>query len=436
MVYCCSQKTIDMITIKAEVLKGKQKSDGTYNVKIRMTYKREVKRLPTSIYVRKEDLTKAFKIKNPKFIKEANNIVRQYQELCASLPLETANYSLNDIIECIKVKNERKTTIDFIQFSKEWLKTTQLKGKANYQTSINAFITYLGKEHLNTDQITKKLLKDFMNYLQLKRAQRIEELKKHGKRIPSNRMLSLYIGCLRHLYNEIKKRYNDYDRNIILVPNSPFDNLEIPKQEATRKRAIPAEAIKKIWELPYQYNNTGKEKKCPYNLAKDCFIISFCLMGMNSIDLYSCSTLEGKAITYYRSKTKDRRLDKAKMKVIVPPILQPLMEKYQDQTKNRIFNFYHTYSTAGNFNKAINIGLKEIGKLLKIDDLEYYAARHSWATLAVNKVGIDKYTVHSALNHIDEAMKVTDIYIERDFKIENEANSKVLKYVFGSGLQK
>ena len=66
----------------------------------------------------------------------------------------------------------------------------------------------------------------------------------------------------------------------------------------------------------------------------------------------------------------------------------------------------------------------------------FYISRHSWATLAVNKVGIDKYTVHSALNHIDEAMKVTDIYIERDFKIENEANSKVLKYVFGSDLQK
>ena len=53
-------------------------------------------------------------------------------------------------------------------------------------------------------------------------------------------------------------------------------------------------------------------------------------MGMNSIDLYSCSTLEGKAITYYRSKTKDRRLDKAKMKVIVPPILKPLMETQRD----------------------------------------------------------------------------------------------------------
>lgn len=90
------------------------------------------------------------------------------------------------------------------------------------------------------------------------------------------------------------------------------------------------------------------------------------------------------------------------------------------------------YNTANNFNRAINIGLKEVGRVVKIDDLEYYAARHSWATLAVNKVGIDKYTVHAALNHIDEAMKVTDIYIERDFKIENEANLKVLQYVFGS----
>lgn len=28
-------------------------------------------------------------------------------------------------------------------------------------------------------------------------------------------------------------------------------------------------------------------------------------------------------------------------------------------------------------------------------------------------------------------MKVTDIYIERDFEVENEANRKVLEYVFG-----
>lgn len=64
-----------MLTFKAEVLKSKQKSDGTYNVKIRMTYNREVKRLATNIFVRQEDLTKSFRLKNPKFIQEADAIV-------------------------------------------------------------------------------------------------------------------------------------------------------------------------------------------------------------------------------------------------------------------------------------------------------------------------------------------------------------------------
>ncbi len=419
-----------MITIKAEVLKNKQRSDGTYNIKIRITYRREVKRLSTSIFVRESDLTKSFKLKNPKFIKEADNLVRQYQEVCASLPLATSNYTLDDIIEHLQNEKQKKTTIDFIQFSKEWLDTTQLKGKANYQTALNAFIHYLGKENLNADQLTKGVLNGFIDYLQAKRKKRIAELIKQNKRIPSNRMVTLYLGCIRHLFNEARKRFNDHDKGVILIPNSPFESVEIPRVEATRKRAISAENIKRIWELPYLTNANGKEKVCPYNLAKDCFILSFCLMGMNSADLYTCSIMEDNAIVYNRAKTKDRRLDKAKMKVIIPPMLQPLMKKYKDNTSARVFRFYHLYSTAGNFNKAINLGLKEIGKVLKLDDLEYYAARHSWATLAVNKVGIDKYTVHAALNHIDEAMKVTDIYIERDFKVENEANLKVINHVF------
>lgn len=107
------------------------------------------------------------------------------------------------------------------------------------------------------------------------------------------------------------------------------------------------------------------------------------------------------------------------------------MDKYRDPTGKRLFNFYLNYVDAATFNKAINIGLKELGKELNIVDLEYYAARHSWATIALNRVGIDKYTVHAALNHIDESMRVTDIYIERDFINENKANSRVMEYVFG-----
>lgn len=422
-----------MLTFKAEILKNKQKADGTYNVKIRMTLNREVKRLSTNIFVRPCDLTKSFKLKNPIFIKEADALVRQYQEICATLPLEASAYSIADVLEYIKTVQEKKKSIDFIQFCHEWLERTEIKGKKNYKTALNAFIAYLGKEALPTQQVTKDLLRGFMEYLLKRRTERIVELRRKGKRIPSNRTISLYLGSIRHLFNEAKKRYNDYDRNIILIPNSPFENFDVPKQEATRKRALSVEAIRQIWKLPYILNSTnGQVRTCPYNLAKDCFILSFCLIGINSADLYNCTELKDNIITYYRTKTKDRRQDKAKMQLHVPAMIMPLMQKYKDFTGKRVFNFYHLYSSASNFNKAINVGLKEIGKKLRIEDLEYYVARHSWATLAVNNVGIDKYTVHAALNHIDKVMKVTDIYIERDFCVENEANRKVLDFVFGS----
>ena len=80
--------------------------------------------------------------------------------------------------------------------------------------------------------------------------------------------------------------------------------------------------------------------------------------------------------------------------------------------------------------------MKQIGKKLGIDDLEFYAARHSWATIARSaSVGIDKATVHEALNHVDAKMKVTDIYIDRDWSVIWNANKKVLDLFDWSNIQ-
>lgn len=420
-----------MLTFKAVIMPHEQKADKTYNVKIQITYQRKVRRLPTSIFVRKEDLTKSFKLKNTTVIKQADELIRKYQDICSRLQIETNNYTLDEILTIIKDERERITEVDFIHFSKEWISTTDCKGAKNYRSALNAFMSFLNKDSLDINMITRDMLSQFMEYLTKKREKQVAEMQKQGKRIPSNRMVSLYLGSIRHLFNLAKKQYNDYDKGIILVKNSPFENFTVPKQESTRKRALDADIIRQIWELPYKTKANRKERICVYNLAKDCFILSFCLIGINSADLYHASVLQDDTIIYERRKTTDRRSDNALMKVWILPQVRPLLEKYTDQTGKRIFGFYHDYSTASSFNRAINKGLKEIGKELGLEDLEYYAARHSWATLAINKVGIDKYTVHSALNHLDESMKVTDIYIQRDFYAENKANQKVLDYVFG-----
>jgi len=391
-----------------------------------------MKRLSTSLFATSKDLTKDFKIKPSSPLKqEVDSLIRGYQNKCAKLQIELNNHTIDDVMNYLDSEYQKQQTIDFIKFSREWIVSTTIKGAPNYTTALNALVRFIGKEELDINLITLDFLEKFKLFLNKERETRTKKLMQQDKRVPSNRSLSLYLISIKKLFNEAKKKYNKKDRNLILIPNSPFDEFEIPKQEATRKRAISPDIIKKVWKLPYKDMKKGYKSTCRYNLAKDCFILSFCLMGINSADLYNATDMKGNTISYNRTKTKARRLDGAKMMVDIPKIVQPLMDKYRDKTGKRIFNFYQYYADEKGFNKAINYGLKEIGAILEIDDLEYYAARHSWATIALNKVGIDKYIVHAALNHIDDSMKVTDIYIERDFVNENKANAKVVKFVFG-----
>ena len=381
-----------MLTIKAEIKRSELKVDGTYNVKIRFTLDRKVKRLSTNLFVTQQDLTKSLKFKEDTSIKrEIDRLVLYYREQCLKLQLDQNHYSLDEIIEFLNGEQEKQQTIDFIKFSREWIASTTIKGAPNYTTAINALVRFVGKEELDINLITLDFLEQFKAFLIGERDARTKKLMQQGKRVTSNRTLSLYLVSIKKLFNEAKRKFNKKDKNLILIPNSPFEDFKIPKQEATRKRAIPADIIKKVWKLPYKDMKKGYRSTCHYNLAKDCFILSFCLIGINSADLYNATEMRGNTIIYNRTKTKARRLDGAKMMVNIPKIIQPLIEKYKDSAGKRLFNFYQYYGDEKTFNKAINYGLKEIGAILEVDDLEYYAARHSWATIALNKVGIDKY---------------------------------------------
>jgi integrase len=119
------------------------------------------------------------------------------------------------------------------------------------------------------------------------------------------------------------------------------------------------------------------------------------------------------------------------------------MDKYRDPTGKRVFRFYKMYANVHSFSACIHgivkqgkkgvfyTGLKKVGAVLGIDDLEYYAARHSWASIASNDLDVDKYTVHLALNHVDSTTKITDTYLKTDWSPIDRANRKVLDYVLG-----
>ena len=239
------------------------------------------------------------------------------------------------------------------------------------------------------------------------------------------RAQSLYPNCIKTMFNAAKEYYNDEDNDIIRIKHS-LDKYKPVEQNIAEKRALDVETIRRIFALPYD-NIMVKGKSSRHDLALDCFRLSFCLMGMNSADLYYADRLEDNTIIYDRMKTKDRRRDNAEIQVKITDYIKPLVEKYKG--KERVFNFSERFSTMESFNRAINIGLKEIGKEIGIERLQFYAARHSMATIAVNDVKISKYIVNDMLNHTDQSLRITELYIKKDFSHINEANVKLLDYI-------
>lgn len=398
-----------MATFKPTIFKERQRDDKTWNVVIRFTHERKVRYISTTMYVSKKDLTASLKIKNQLILDKCEELIKTYRNKVNALNLELNSMDIDTIIEHIKRKDE-KNGIDFISFAKNWCHAhTEIKGIRNYMTAINSFCNFFGRETVMCSEITVQKMKEYEEFLSDKK-----------------RAQSLYTNSILRLFTEAREYYNDEDNGIIRIRQS-LSRFKPKQQNVAEKRALSVEEIRKIFALQYD-NRDSRGHNSRHDLALDCFRLSFCLMGMNSADLYNATEFDGEHITYCRTKTKDRRNDNAKMVVRVHPMIQPLFEKYRG--KERVFNFYQRFSSMGDLNRAINIGLKEIGHETGIDNLQFYAARHSMATIAINKAGIPIYVVNEMLCHVDSRLRVTELYIKKDYSIINEANTKLLEYMF------
>lgn len=396
-----------MATFKALIKKGNKRSDGTWNVVIRFTHNSKVRFIPTTMYVTRKDITASFKIKNANILDRCNDMIKLYRERVNELNLEFNDIDIDTIVSYIRQKRDKRG-ISFTDFAKKWISLSTIKGVKNYKTALNALCSFVGRDDILCEEITIKTMKAFENALK-----------------DRPRAQSLYPNCIKTIFNAAREYYNDEDNDIIRIKHS-LDKYKPVEQNIAEKRALDVETIRRIFALPYD-NVKVKGKSSRHDLALDCFRLSFCLMGMNSADLYNADRLEDNTIIYDRMKTKDRRRDKAEIQVKITDYIKPLVEKYKG--KERVFNFSERFANMESFNRAINIGLKEVGKDLGINRLQFYAARHSMATIAVNEVGISKYIVNDMLNHTDQSLKITELYIKKDFSHINESNVKLLDYV-------
>jgi integrase len=380
------------------------------------------------LYVTDADLGRGGKIRNVRILEKCNELTGQCREACNRMGYCIQALSADELVNELKtfLLGEETFRLDFIGYMTSAASRMKKSTGDTYLNAAAALRRFLKRDTLDISEIGINFLREFESFLETEPSQRGCNRKTGRTVIPSKggRAVSQYLACIRAAHNRAKEEFNDEDRGVIPIPYSPFKHFKIKPQPATRKRGLTPETLQAIIDLPYEPESARGSR---FNLAKDCFILSFALIGMNGADMYAAKAARRRTLTYSRLKTADRREDRAKMRVRLEGCIDCLLEKYRDPKGDRLFSFYLHYATPYTFNTAVNKGLKRIGEALGIERLEFYAARHSWATIARSSAaGIDKATVHEALNHVDGSMKVTDIYIDRDWSVIWEANRKVL----------
>ena len=419
-------------------LSAYQRADKTYCIQLRVIHHRKSRRISTNMYARPEDLTRGLNIKNDRLNRKCRELEERCMDICNEMGYAVEGMDVDELIVRIKAKfnGDDRFHLDFFQYvAAEAAKMSPGTG-AIYNTSVNALKRYVRKDSLDISEITTSFIKGFIEFLRTEPSQSGANRKSSRAYVPKpkgNRAIPLYVSRIKTMYERAKQEFNDEERDIVPIKGNPFRNLHLGAGPTPTNRALPAEVIQRIIDLP----PFGRQR---VQLGRDCFLLSFALMGMNAVDLLTCDPAKNGEIVYYRKKTTARRQDRAEMHVRIEPCIEPLVAKYADKTRQRLFNLHLRYANRQTLTRALNEGLEEVGKAVGITGLTFYAARHSWATIAraprtervegeaseIGGAGLDKYLVHDALNHVDSNMKVTDIYLKKDWRILWNANKAVL----------
>ncbi len=106
-----------MATFKA-VVQDKRK-DGTYQIKIRITHNRVVRRLATNIFVHSSGVTRGLKIKDQDVIDQADELIRNCRKICNNLGIALDSMSTDDLVSHIKLKLQDGGgwRLDFIDYT-------------------------------------------------------------------------------------------------------------------------------------------------------------------------------------------------------------------------------------------------------------------------------------------------------------------------------
>lgn len=392
-----------MLGVTTSIIHDKriQKKDGTFAVKLRLTFNREQKYYPLNVSLTPEDWVKTQAPKPRGEYKDHQTFFSKVEQKALEIIKETDPFSFQAFEKKFNQKTDRSK--DIFYYIENYM--TQLKSEgrsgteSSYRCAYNSFKTFIkskNRKNLHFADVTPEWLQTYENWM-------VE----NGKSLTST---GIYLRSLRTILNmaiedgTLSKEFYPFGKRKYVIPAGR--NI---------KKALTINDIKKI--VDYQPKTQAEEK------AKDLWIFSYLCNGANMKDvaLLKWKDIDSKRIVFVRAKTaRTTKQDVKPITVVLMPETKDIIDKWAIKSTNSedyIFGILEkadsserTLAKVRQFIKTINKYMKRIGNELELDlNLTTYSARHSFATV-LKRSGASTEYISESLGHKD--LRTTENYLD------------------------
>lgn len=345
-----------MATIKLAVLKHTKSKDGSYKIRISIGHRSETHYIVTSYSVNalsEFDNGIVVRVPNAHEINiKLRNLLNDYEERLERID-SPEDYTCKELRDLLKSMRTHSSKVTFKQVSEQYQKELIEDGRGSYagmlQNSLRLFFEFTGGD-VFLSEISTITISEFERWLKRKGV--------------SQTYISMTLSMTRTIVNRAIRM------QLVTYSVHPFAYWKRPA-DPERELDISVEDVRAIRD--------AQPRLKKQRIARDIFMLSYYLGGINLIDLLEIDFRGVSVLEYTRHKSRNMKLSDKRISFTLQPEAKELISKWMNRNTGRLdFGYKFSYK---NFLAYVTRSIKSLAKDIDIQDYRkvcYYTARKSF----------------------------------------------------------
>lgn len=387
-----------MVTLHLKVLNSRRNSAGKFPVLIALTSKRVVRYIKTGY-----EVDHLFEFEKGKVVcrkdsvimnQRLNFVLSEYREKLETIQ-DADSYSCVQLKEMLEGRMKCAKSITITDWMEMRIAELRNEGRESYAAmnryTLALFVRCVGD--IPMQFLTPSIISRFMKGI--------------SRLSPATQQMRL---------THLKARINEAIREgLVKYDVHPFSGIKMPKP-GVKLLDITIDEFRRILNLKTSHKRIG--------LARDLFLLSFYLCGMNLADIVEAD-FSNEEIKFVRKKTCRRKSGINLITFSIPPKARAIIKKYMKRNGRLDFGYEFSYR---NFQRYLNFCLKKLAEEVGITTgFSFYSARKTFSQFAYD-LGVRTEIIEYCIGQTMKENRPIYNYIRIMKKQADAAIRKVIDY--------